>query len=24
VAVVTYAAFGVDFPAASRRFSRLV
>jgi protein-S-isoprenylcysteine O-methyltransferase Ste14 len=24
VAVVTYVAFGVDFPAASRRFSRLV
>jgi protein-S-isoprenylcysteine O-methyltransferase Ste14 len=24
VAVVTYAAFGVDFPAANRRFSRLV
>jgi prolipoprotein diacylglyceryltransferase len=24
VAVVTYIAFGVDFPAASRRFSRLV
>ncbi len=24
VAVVTYAAFGVDFPSANRRFSRLV
>jgi hypothetical protein len=24
VAVITYIAFGVDFPAASRRFSRLV
>jgi protein-S-isoprenylcysteine O-methyltransferase Ste14 len=24
VAIVTYVAFGVDFPAASRRFSRLV